>query len=134
MPTAFRLILQDGLESKNSKTRVVCLEEIAAMVERHGPVIYGPASAASAAAAGGARGAASGGSGNEPVMVAVAKLVTERDPAVRAGCLAVVEALFNLEGAGGCPPPCPSACCRFCCSCRRVHVVCMAWHLCVQSH
>ncbi|EFJ44246.1 microtubule organizing protein mora [Volvox carteri f. nagariensis] len=67
--------VKDGLESKNSKTRVVCLDEIAAIVERTGPVV-------------------------DSLMAAVARLVAERDTAVRAACLGVMEVLYCIEGQG----------------------------------
>lgn len=86
---------QDGLESKNSKTRVVCMDEIAAIVDRNGPVVYRASAAAPAA---GSRPASAAAGDN--VMAAVAKLVAERDTAVRAACLGVIEVLYCIEGAG----------------------------------
>jgi len=38
----FFVCLQDGLESKNNKTRVVCADELAALIERNGPSLYRP--------------------------------------------------------------------------------------------
>ncbi|GIL58886.1 hypothetical protein Vafri_13702 [Volvox africanus] len=83
--------VKDGLESKNSKTRVVCLDEIAAIVERTGPVVYRNSSGASARPA-------SGSAPNDSLMAAVARLVAERDTAVRAACLGVMEVLYCIEG------------------------------------
>eukprot|EP00198_Chlamydomonas_reinhardtii_P006227 XP_001695563.1 microtubule associated protein [Chlamydomonas reinhardtii] len=39
-PAKVLAYVKDGLESKNSKTRVVCMDEIAAIVDRNGPVLY----------------------------------------------------------------------------------------------
>ncbi len=72
---------------------MVCLDEIAALVDRTGPSVYRPSTAAAGAKAG-AR------DGGEPVMAAVAKLVTERDGAVRGACLGVIEVVYCIEGAG----------------------------------
>ncbi|PNH12606.1 Protein MOR1 [Tetrabaena socialis] len=88
--------IKDGLESKNSKTRVVCMDEIAAMVDRYGPAAYrAPAAAGPSGRPGTAAAAAS-----EGVMPAVAKLVAERDTAVRAACLGVIEVVYCIEGTG----------------------------------
>ncbi|GIL97467.1 hypothetical protein Vretimale_3111 [Volvox reticuliferus] len=83
--------VKDGLESKNSKTRVVCLDEIAAIVERTGPVVYRNSPGASARPA-------SGSAPNDSLMAAVARLVAERDTAVRAACLGVMEVVYCIEG------------------------------------
>ncbi|GLC42611.1 hypothetical protein PLESTB_001118900 [Pleodorina starrii] len=90
-PAKIVTYVKDGLESKNSKTRVVCLDEIAAIVERTGPVIYRGPSGASGRPA-------SGAAANDSLMAAVARLVAERDTAVRAACLGVVEVVYCIEG------------------------------------
>jgi cytoskeleton-associated protein 5 len=93
---------QDGLESKNSKTRVVCLEELAAMIDRHGPQLYRtPAGSAAAAPASRPASAAAGGGGQDAALAMAARLVAERDAGVRSGVLALLEALYCFEGAGG---------------------------------
>ncbi|KXZ46795.1 TOG1 protein [Gonium pectorale] len=92
-PIKVATYIKDGLESKNSKTRVVCLDEIAAMVERSGPTVYRAPLAASTS------GRAAGG-GSDSVMATVARLVAERDTAVRAACLGVMEKLYEIEGIG----------------------------------
>ncbi|KAG2491479.1 hypothetical protein HYH03_010264 [Edaphochlamys debaryana] len=93
-PVKILAYVKDGLESKNSKTRVVCLDEVAAIVDRAGPSVYRhpPAAASTSGRPGTAAGAEAG------VMAAVAKLVTERDTAVRAACLAVMEVIYCIEG------------------------------------
>ncbi|KAG2440105.1 hypothetical protein HXX76_004219 [Chlamydomonas incerta] len=94
-PVKVLVYVKDGLESKNSKTRVVCMDEIAAIIERTGPSVYRASAAAPAAGSRPASAAA-----GESVMAAVAKLVAERDTAVRAACLGVIEVLYCIEGAG----------------------------------
>jgi hypothetical protein len=36
----FHNVQQDGLDSKNNKTKVVCVEEIGFMIDAEGPILY----------------------------------------------------------------------------------------------
>ena len=40
IPPPTCLPLQDGIDSKNSKTRVLCIEEMGAMLDQEGPPLY----------------------------------------------------------------------------------------------
>ena len=37
--------VQDGLESKNNRTRVVCADELGTLIDEHGPGLYRPSGA-----------------------------------------------------------------------------------------
>lgn len=71
---------QDGLESKNNKTKVVCAEEIGCIIDRYGAGVYRK---------------------QPDVLPAVAKLVSERDVALRQAVLGTMEHVYSFEGDGG---------------------------------
>eukprot|EP00798_Chlamydomonas_sp_ICE-L_P001437 gene1437-32811_t len=70
---------KDGLECKNNKTKVICAEEVGAAIEREGPVVYRANKQAD-------------------IIGMVARLVTERDTALRQGVLMTMEAVYSCEG------------------------------------
>uniref|UniRef100_A0A061RZH6 Cytoskeleton-associated protein 5 n=1 Tax=Tetraselmis sp. GSL018 TaxID=582737 RepID=A0A061RZH6_9CHLO len=71
--------LLEGVRSKNNRTRVECVEELGCLVERHGV-------------------AALKVSGKEKVLPTVAKMVSERDKALRGAVLGMLSIVYVSEG------------------------------------
>ncbi|KAF5842943.1 hypothetical protein DUNSADRAFT_3536, partial [Dunaliella salina] len=84
-PLRIATYIKDGLESKNNKTRVVCADELAALIERHGPSLYRPAGIKTT-------------SGADNLLLAIARLIGERDQAQRSAALSSLEAVYKIEG------------------------------------
>ncbi|KAG1659479.1 hypothetical protein FOA52_005506 [Chlamydomonas sp. UWO 241] len=78
-PSRVALFLRDGLDSKNNKSRVVSLEALGDAIKAHGAEVYR-------------------GNSQADIVGSVARLVTERDGAVRQGVLMCIEAVYRIEG------------------------------------
>ncbi|GAX77872.1 hypothetical protein CEUSTIGMA_g5314.t1 [Chlamydomonas eustigma] len=79
--TKIVLFIKDGMDSKNNKTKVVCVEEIGSMIDAEGPILYRL-------------------NRQVDILGCVARLVTERDNALRQAVLGTMEAVYCCEGDG----------------------------------
>ncbi|WIA20535.1 hypothetical protein OEZ85_004930 [Tetradesmus obliquus] len=70
--------IQEGLNSKNNRTRVTCAEEISYLVDREGPRVYSGAKC--------------------DVLPALAKLVAEPGKEIRAAALEALGVVYTIEG------------------------------------
>ncbi|KAG1675584.1 hypothetical protein FOA52_014172 [Chlamydomonas sp. UWO 241] len=78
-PKGVAAFLRDGMESKNNKTRCLCAEEVGAAIDAHGPSVYRL-------------------NKHADVMGTVARMVSERDTALRQAVLGTMEAAYCCEG------------------------------------
>ncbi|KAF6262791.1 armadillo-type protein [Scenedesmus sp. NREL 46B-D3] len=77
-PTKVIAFLQEGLSSKNNRTRVTCAEEISYLVDREGPRVYSGAKC--------------------DVLPVLAKLVSEPGKEIRAAALEALGMVYTIEG------------------------------------
>lgn len=74
----FQLLLEHGLSSKNARTRSECLAELGCLLARHGLAVCTPAKS----------------------LPLVARLIGDRDPAVRGAALGTLVEAYKLVGEG----------------------------------